>query len=73
MCMVMRACRWCSRGSAGLDTEAGVCSFAGLNLNSADSLWSSFVSPLSDVPVKAKPHWTVPRCYKHTPPRWAAW
>ncbi len=41
----------------------------GLNLNSPDSLYKTFVSPLAEVPVRPEPDWTVPQCYKHTPPR----
>ena len=41
----------------------------GLNLNSSDSLHRTFVSPLSDTPIKAEPEFELPGCYKHTPQR----
>jgi CCR4-NOT transcription complex subunit 2 len=41
----------------------------GLNLNSPDSLYKLLVSPLAEVPVRHEPEYTVPACYKHTPPR----
>lgn len=41
----------------------------GLNLNAADSLFKTFVSPLADNPIKAEPEWDVPACYKHPAPR----
>lgn len=41
----------------------------GLNLNSPDSLYKTFVSPLADNPVRAEPEFQVPACYKHAAPR----
>eukprot|EP00798_Chlamydomonas_sp_ICE-L_P015004 gene15004-21071_t len=41
----------------------------GLNLNSSDSLHKSFVSPLSDNPVKQDHEFDLPACYKHNPQR----
>eukprot|EP00798_Chlamydomonas_sp_ICE-L_P030688 gene30688-35715_t len=41
----------------------------GLNLNSSESLHKTFVSPMSDAPVKPEPELDLPACYKHNPQR----
>jgi CCR4-NOT transcription complex subunit 2 len=41
----------------------------GLNLNSSDCLYSSFVSPFSDQPLSSsQPQFSTPACYQMSPP-----
>lgn len=40
----------------------------GLNLNSTDCLYSSFISPFSDQPAIPEPQYSVPLCYIMHPP-----
>ncbi|KAK6926900.1 NOT2/NOT3/NOT5, C-terminal, partial [Dillenia turbinata] len=40
----------------------------GLNLNSAENLHKTFVSPWSNEPAKGDPEFTVPQCYYAKPP-----
>jgi CCR4-NOT transcription complex subunit 2 len=40
----------------------------GLNLNSTDSLYSTFTSPFAAQSVSAEPNYTTPACYRMHPP-----
>ena len=40
----------------------------GLNLNSSDSLFSTFSSPFSDKPLSPEPQFRTPACYMMNPP-----
>eukprot|EP00698_Gefionella_okellyi_P005848 TRINITY_DN15283_c0_g1_i1.p1 TRINITY_DN15283_c0_g1~~TRINITY_DN15283_c0_g1_i1.p1 ORF type:complete len:414 (+),score=48.86 TRINITY_DN15283_c0_g1_i1:106-1347(+) len=40
----------------------------GLNLNSSDSLYSTFGSPFSEQPLKREPDFKLPQCYYMQPP-----
>lgn len=40
----------------------------GLNLNSSDNLFNTFLSPWSDSPASREPHYQLPMCYYMQPP-----
>jgi len=40
----------------------------GLNLNSSDNLFNTFLSPWSDSPANREPHYQLPMCYYMQPP-----